>query len=66
MKINIDEIKELLASDVTGYHIGQNTAVKQQSYDLYKIGKSKLEKMPLQTAIELQKYIDNTKKPPSN
>ena len=66
MKINIDEIKELLASDVTGYQIGQNTAVKQQSYDLYKKGKSKLEKMPLQTAIELQKYIDNTKKPPSD
>lgn len=61
MRINIDEIKELLASDVTGYHIGQNTAVKQQSYDLYKKGESKIEKMPLQTAIELQKYIDNKK-----
>ena len=62
MIINLDEIEELLNSDVTGYRIGQETSVKQQNYDRYKKGLSSLESMPLKTAIELQNYINQEEK----
>ena len=62
MIINLDEIEELLNSDVTGYRIGQETSVKQQNYDRYKKGLSNLEDMPLKTAIELQNFINQEEK----
>lgn len=58
MLIDLNKIKKLLASDITGYRIGQETTVKQQNYDRYKKGLSNLEDMPIRTAIELQKYIN--------
>lgn len=62
MIINLDQIKELLNSDVTGYRIGQETSVKQQNYDRYKKGLSNFESMPLKTAIELQNFINKGEK----
>lgn len=61
MKIDVEQIKALIESDITGYRIGQETDVKQQTYDRYRKGQSKLEDMALKTAIELQKYINKGK-----
>lgn len=61
MIINLEEIKELLKSDITGYRISLRTDVKQQTYDKYRKGKSRIEDMTLQTAIDLQNYIDSKK-----
>lgn len=61
MIINLDEIKKLLASGTTGYRIGIETNVKQQTFDAYKNGKD-IESMSLKTAIELQKYINSKNK----
>ena len=58
MEINLNEIKKLLDSDVTGYRIMKETKLTQQMYDRYKHGKSKVKDMTVRTAIELQKYIN--------
>lgn len=63
MIIDVKEIKALLTSDVTGYKIGQETSIGQQTYDRYKSGKSKLSDMRLNTAIELQKFINKNNAP---
>lgn len=58
MKIDTKKIKELLSSGVTGYRVGKETDVKQQTFDKYKNGKSDIEDMSLKTAMELQKFIN--------
>lgn len=63
MIVDVKEIKELLASDITGYRIGKETNLNQQTYDRYKSGTSKLNDMHLSTAIELQHFINKTNAP---
>lgn len=62
MFINLEEIKELLASEITGYRISRETDVKQQNYDNYKLGKSDFDNMPVKTLVELQKFINKERK----
>lgn len=61
MIIDTDKIRELLSTKLTGYTVEKMTKgkIKQQMYDRYRKGKSTIDRMPLQTAVELMKLINN-------
>ena len=62
MIIDTDKIKDLLASDLTGYRVAQLTNVKQPMYDRYKNGETPIKNMTLKTAKELMKVIEMKEK----
>lgn len=62
MIIDTKKIKDLLASEMTGYRVAQLTNVKQPMYDRYKNGKTPIKNMTLKTASELMKVIEAQEK----
>lgn len=67
MIIDIDVIKDLLASEITSYQIAKATGIATQSLDNYRKYGSKIENMRLGIAIKLYNYaMSINKKSPSN
>ena len=58
MTIDTDKIKDLLASNLTGYRVAQLTNVKQPMYDRYKNGETPIENMTLKVASQLMRVIE--------
>lgn len=56
--IDTDKIKDLLASDLTGYRAAQLTKVKQPVYYRYQKGQTPLENMTIKVASELMKIVE--------
>lgn len=56
--IDTDKIKDLLASDLTGYRVSKLVDIRQQNYDKYKNGTLKIENMTLKVASELMKIVE--------
>ena len=57
MKIEINKIKQLFDSDISGYKISQETGLSQGLIYEYKRGDKKVENMTLETAEKLMKFI---------
>lgn len=67
MIIDIDVIKDLLASKITSYQIAKATGIATQSLDNYRKYGSKIENMRLEIAIKLYNYAKSiNEKIPSN
>lgn len=58
MIIDINKIKKLLASDLTGYRVSKLVDIRQQNYDKYKNGTLKIENMTLKVASQLMRVIE--------
>ncbi len=58
MKIEINKIKQLFDSDISGYKISQETGLSQGLIYEYKRGDKKVENMTLDTATKLMKFIE--------
>ncbi|MDN6257358.1 MAG: hypothetical protein L0J33_05805 [Tetragenococcus halophilus] len=58
MIIDTEKIKDLLASEMTGYRVAQLTNVKQPMYDRYKNGETPIENMTLKVASQLMRVIE--------
>lgn len=56
--IETDKIKDLLASDLTGYRVSKLVDIRQQNYDKYKNGTLKIENMTIKVASQLMKVIE--------
>lgn len=61
MVINVDEIKELLNSDITSYAISKQTKLAPHNIEKYRKGESKLDLMTIGVAKKLMKYINENK-----
>ncbi|MFL8888704.1 hypothetical protein [Helcococcus kunzii] len=57
MKIEINKIKQLFDSDISGYKISQETGLSQGLIYEYKRGDKKVENMTLETATKIMKFI---------
>ncbi|MCM6931216.1 hypothetical protein NE261_05255 [Enterococcus italicus] len=57
MIIDTSKIRDLVASDMTGYRVSQLVNVSSQTYNAYKSYKKSVENMTLKTAEELMKVI---------
>ena len=57
MIIDIEKIKKLLSSDLTGYRASQLVDISQQQYDKYRKGQAPIDVMSIKTAEQLMKII---------
>lgn len=60
MIIDTSKIRDLVASDITGYRVVQLVNVSSQSYNAYKNGKKYIDNITLATAEELMKVANYT------
>lgn len=57
MIIDIEKIKKLLSSDLTGYRASQLVDISQQQYDKYRKGQAPIDVMSIKIAEQLMKII---------
>lgn len=58
MIINTDQIKDLLNQNIPDLTLARETGITRQAIHNLRKGKSKFEKMWLETAVKLQTYVD--------
>lgn len=55
--IDINKIKQLFDSNISGYKISQETGIKQSTISDYRNDKKKIENMTFETGLKLMKFI---------